>query len=494
MKVKSISLLFISTLILLSLNSCSWLHGLFGGKNSSTTGWKYNSKDNGGFVYKDNYEQPTGPGLVYIPGGTFVMGQTLEDVMKVNNNRPRRVTVASFYMDETEVRNIDYLEYLYWLRRVFDKQNDVYHKALPDTLVWRSALSYNEPLVRNYLRFKAYAQYPVVGVSWEQASQYCKWRTDRVNEQILIDKGILKHSPDTQKGSNNFTTDTYLTGLYKGEVKNNVKNLDGSERAVNWSDGVLLPSYRLPTEAEWEYAAYGLVGNTTEERIMNKRVFPWDGSWVRDASRKHRGEFLANFVRGKGDYSGVAPYNNDGGVQTVDVHSYKPNDFGLYCMAGNVNEWVSDVYRQASFDDVSEVNPYRGNVFKKVVIDPTTKEPKKDSLGRLVYTLQTKEDLKNRKNYRMADNRDYIDGDFKSTINANSSWLQKPSKKKNMYNPSAKELTSLVSNTARVYKGGSWKDRVFWLSPGSRRFLDQKRATDDIGFRCAMSHVGKRSK
>jgi len=163
-------------------------------------------------------------------------------------------------------------------------------------------------------------------------------------------------------------------------------------------------------------------------------------------------------------------------------------------MAGNVNEWVSDVYRQASFDDVSEVNPYRGNVFKKVVIDPTTKEPKKDSLGRLVYTLQTKEDLKNRKNYRMADNRDYIDGDFKSTINSNSSWLQKPSKKKNMYNPSAKELTSLVSNTARVYKGGSWKDRVFWLSPGSRRFLDQKRATDDIGFRCAMSHVGKRSK
>ena len=473
-----------------SLSSCSKIKNTFGKSKSSTTGWEYNSKDNGGFEYKSGYAQETGPGLVFIPGGTFVMGQTMEDVMGDCNNSPRRVTVASFYMDETEVRNIDYLEYLHWLKRVYVDHQEVCHNALPDTMAWRSSLAYNEPMVRNYLRFRAYAEYPVIGVSWEQATEYCKWRTDRVNEKILIEKGLLKHDPNNQKNDNVFTTEAYLTGKYTGTVKKNLKDLNGKPRHVEWTDGLLMPQYRLPTEAEWEYAAYGLIGNTSDERIKNKRMFPWDGSWVRNPKIKYRGQMMANFVRGKGDYMGVAGSHNDGGDFTMPVKSFWANDFGLYCMAGNVNEWVADVYRQQSFQDISEFNPFRGNVFKVRVKDENGNLVK-DSLGRLKYRLQTQEELEGRKNYRKADNRNHNDGDIKSRISDDGTWnIKKDKGTSQMYYNNGKKITSLVTDSTRVYKGGSWKDRVYWLSPGTRRYLHQKSASDDIGFRCAMSHVG----
>jgi sulfatase modifying factor 1 len=103
---------------------------------------------------------------------------------------PKRVTIASFYMDESEVSNLDYREYLFWLRRVYPENPEKYQTALPDTLVWREKLAYNEPYVSNYLRHPAYGKYPVVGVSWKQADAYSKWRTDRVNEGILVEKGM----------------------------------------------------------------------------------------------------------------------------------------------------------------------------------------------------------------------------------------------------------------------------------------------------------------
>ena len=480
-------------LLVFSATSCQKIKGIFGKKKSSTTGWTYNDSKNGGIEYNNVKAQKTGPGLVFIPGGTFVMGRTQEDVMGDWNNTPKRVSIASFYMDETEVRNIDWLEYLTWLRRVYTTYPEVYQKALPDTLVWRDQLGYNEPMVKNYLRFPAYAEYPVVGVSWEQATDYCVWRTDRVNEQILIDKKILTQDPDNQKDENNFNTEAYTTGQYTGTVRKNYKGLSKERRPVRWEDGLLLPEYRLPTEAEWEYAAYGLIGNTQDERISNSRIYPWDGSWVRYAEKKHRGRMMANFTRGKGDYMGVAGSANDGWDYTSPVRSFWPNDFGLYDMAGNVNEWVADVYRTLSFQDMAEFNPYRGNVFQSPVLNEDGTAAPKDSLGRMRYRNQTDAELANRENYRTADNRNFNDGDLKSRISGDIDWRNTENDRGThdmYYNDGKGEITTLIDDEARVYKGGSWKDRAYWLNPGSRRYMNQKRSSNDIGCRCAMSHVG----
>lgn len=458
---------------------------------SRTTGWNYNDPKFGGFEVAKTKEQKVGPGLVAIEGGTFLMGQTQEDLLHEWNNIPRRVTVASFYMDETEVSNIDYLEYVYWLNRVYgDDYPMVVQRALPDTLVWRDRLSYNEPLVELYFRHPSYHDYPVVGVSWLQANDYANWRTDRVNEYLLIKAGILDFDP-AQKNENNFNTDAYLAGQYEGLVKAGKADLDPSGsglRHVRFEDGIMIPKYRLPTEAEWEYAAIGLVGNTINERVVEGRKYPWSGDGLRTDHKKYMGSFVANFKRGQGDYMGVAGSLNDGAAQPAPVGSYWPNDYGLYNMAGNVAEWVLDVYRPLSFEDVADYNPFRGNIFVNKKRDTDGSLAQKDSLGRLQYVEITPEEAANRKNYRRGNAVNYRDGDYASTIqNDWSNLTEDPNSTAKMYDYGE---TTLISDKARVYKGGSWADRAYFLSPGERRYLNEDEASSAIGFRCAMNKVG----
>jgi hypothetical protein len=283
----------------------------------------------------------------------------------------------------------------------------------------------------------------------------------------------------------------------------------------------------------------------------------------------------ANFARGRGDYMGVAGNLNDGASATAAVYQYAPNDYGLYNMSGNVNEWVMDVYRPYNAVDAEEFRPFRGNVFqtternsegliadkidyiifdiegieqdltayqkaaaknftteeqnlvdnvftalqsakeelkqkrreeameqvaegKELIIDseliiaPDLLDLFVDNIeatpGELMRRNMTVEESLGRDNYREADNIDYKDGDFQSSIYYGDDAFKREGSRMYGYGK-----TSLINNRSRVYKGGGWNDRSYYLSPGTRRFLDEDKSSAAIGFRCAMDRMGSQS-
>ena len=136
---------------------------------------------------------------------------------------------------------------------------------------------------------------------------------------------------------------------------------------------------------------------------------------------------------------------------------------------------------------LTDLRPFRGNVFQTQVRDAEGFLAEKDSLGHMKYRDVTPAEAMNRKNYRSADNINYVDGDYQSLIDVDWKVIPDTNTTDMMYQYG---VTSLITDRARVYKGGSWKDPAYYMSPSTRRFLDENEASDAIGFRCAMTRVG----
>jgi gliding motility-associated lipoprotein GldK len=366
MKMKSL-LLNLVTLILITavVTSC--------GKSGKSKGIP-NDGQLHGVTPGSKYSLPKPPGMIYIPQGTFHMGPSDEDISYAFTARNKQISINGFWMDATEITNNEYRQFTNWVRdsiaasilnykkaggdgqeiidwtkaktikwsdpkiteqlnamivtpdnRIFGKKELdadklIYHsetfdykdaakrenatkprsqfiikkdiKIYPDTLVWIRdfSYSYNEPMSKRYYSHPAFGNYPVVGVSWKQATAFCEWRTN------------------------------YLNAFLE------------SKKRVTESD------FRLPTEAEWEYAARG---------GRSQAPYPWGGYYLRNK----KGCLLANFKPGRGNYP------EDGGFYTVRADAYWPNDFGLYNMAGNVAEWTSSLYYEGAYNFQHDMNP-----------------------------------------------------------------------------------------------------------------------------------------
>ena len=399
--------------------------------------------------------------MAWIPGGDFSMGCADPRGIPyggpdpMNDARPiHRVRVDSFWMDRTEVTNRQFASFVNATGHITVAeripQAEQFPGAPPENLV-AGSIVFVPPVERVPLRDPT----GMAHLRWWSYVKGAQWRHPTGD-------GSTVDGRDDEPVVHIAFEDAQAYAAWAGK--------------------------RLPTEAEWEYAALGLIGNTVYERVAERRMYPWNGHILRTDEDANLGEFVTNFKRGRGDNMGVAGNLNDAADITAPVFSYWPNDYGLYNMSGNVSEWVMDVYRPLTPEDQNDFRSFRGNVYQTQVLDQDGNIDEKDSLGHIKKRDVTVGESVNRRNYRSSDNINFLDGDYSSSIYyEDEAYKDKEKQNKVMYEYG---ISSMINDQARVYKGGSWKDRAYWNVAGTRRYLDEKQSTDYLGFRCCMTRVG----
>ena len=330
--------------ILFSATSC-------GGRLGETSGQGELIGYNAAYGDRPQWFQVLPYGMSVVPSGTFHMGQSDEDVPATNINFNKQITIGGFYMDDSEITNDEYRQFI---RSMMDGEVETGETdltlerddLLPDTGVWKKDFAHHlgDPLMEYYWSHPAFDLYPVVGVSWKQAKLFCVWRTRAYNQ---------------------------------------------AREAIGQQG---MPGFRLPSEAEWEFAARG---------GRDLSPYPWGGPYVRNT----KGCMLANFKPGRGNYY------DDGFSYTSPAYSYFANDYGLFDMSGNVAEWCEDAYAPNAFPIVWDMNPT------------------------------------------------YFDED----------------------------------EPRKIIRGGSWKDIGYYLRTGTRSFDFEDSASSYVGFRCAVTYLGRSS-
>jgi gliding motility-associated lipoprotein GldK len=378
--------------------------------------------------------------------GSFTMGPGDQDVPFAQTTQAKTVSVQAFYMDETEITNNEYRQFVYWVRDSIARRTlgeagndnflvsqDIYGEDITPgpQINWEEKLKYASPEAREGLndmylpeneRFYRRKEIDTRKLMFEyywidlrEAARRSNREQGLTDRSVFIKKDVINVYPDTLAWIHDFTYsfNEPMTNMYFWHPAYDDYPVVG----VTWKQArafciwrtqlmnsflvnvevPMVQDFRLPTESEWEYAARGGLSHSP---------YPWGGPYIRN----QRGCFLANFKPMRGNYT------DDGGFHTVRVATYNPNNYGLYEMAGNVAEWTNNAYDEAAYNFAHDLN------------------------------------------------MDY------------------------QYEANDNDLPALKR---KVIRGGSWKDISYYTQVGTRTYEYQDTAKCYIGFRCVMSYLGR---
>ncbi|MBK7852468.1 MAG: SUMF1/EgtB/PvdO family nonheme iron enzyme [Bacteroidetes bacterium] len=411
---------FLYSIVLLSLAGCG-----SGNKGELT-----------GVPNRERWYQADPYGMVYIPAGSYNMGPSDQDVPYAITAQAKSVTIPAFYMDNTEITNNEYRQFVYWVRdslahRLIGGEHLIEEGEYGERINWREKIKWDDdqneetlaelflPETERFYRRKEIdtrkLNFEYYWIDLRSAAAKENREQGMRDRSVFIKKDVINVYPDTLSWIHDYTYSYHepLTQMYFWHPSYDDYPVVG----VSWKQarafciwrtqllnsyladngGSFVQDFRLPTESEWEYAARG---------GLDLSPYPWGGPYIRNS----RGCFLGNFKPMRGNYM------DDGGVYTVKATSYWPNDYGLYCMAGNVSEWTSNAFDESAYSFTHDVSTD--------------------------YEYEAKDS-------------------------------DPPSLKR------------------KVIRGGSWKDVMYYLQTGSRTFEYQDTAKCYVGFRCVMSFLGR---